>query len=98
MVIKQPNDIIVNYFKFLAMKASTGILRYNYISKVILSLFSLFLSAIVFAQDAAKKIDVNINTNSGGGFFGSPWIWVVGIAVFVLLLVALLRGNGRRNA
>ncbi|MDB5247703.1 MAG: hypothetical protein JWQ40_2097 [Segetibacter sp.] len=79
------------------METSNQRLLHNNFSKVFLTLFSLFLSVIVFAQDATKKIDVDINTNSGG-FFGSPWIWVVGIAVFVLLLVALLRGNGRRSA
>jgi hypothetical protein len=62
-----------------------------------LTIFSLFLSVITFAQSETKEIDVNINSNSGG-FMGSPWIWVVGIAVFVLLLVALLRGSGRRSA
>ena len=73
----------------------TSLLRGTF-RKVTLAIFSLFVSAIAFAQD--KKIDVNINTDKGGGFMGSPWIWVVGIAVFVLLLVALLRGNSRRGA
>jgi len=51
-----------------------------------------FLSLIAFAQD--KKVDVNINTKSDdSNFWGSPVVWVVGAAVFILLLVALLRGN-----
>lgn len=58
-----------------------------------------FLSAIVisfmaFAQD--KQVDVNINTNKGNNFWGQPWVWVVGAAVFILLLVAILR-SGRKN-
>jgi len=28
--------------------------------------------------------------------FSKPWVWVVGGAVFILLLVALLRGGGKK--
>lgn len=69
----------------------------NLVSKFILTAFAVSLSGFVFAQAETKRMDVNINTNGKDGFFGSPWIWVVGIAVFVLLLVALLRGSGRRS-
>ena len=64
--------------------------------------FTMFLATFLFslystAQD--KKVDVNINTNSGsnGNFFTQPWVWVVGGAVFLLLLVALLRNNSSKN-
>ncbi|MDQ6814958.1 MAG: hypothetical protein M3040_14575 [Bacteroidota bacterium] len=67
-------------------------------SKALLTLFSVFLSVLVFAQDATKTVDVNINSGSGGGFFSNTWVWVVGGAVFILLLVALLRGGGRKSA
>lgn len=60
---------------------------------------SLTISVVALAQET-KKIDVSIDTDAGNGgsFFGSPWIWVVGVAVFILLLVALLRGGNRRDA
>lgn len=67
-----------------------------FFTRISLFLSALFLSAVSFAQDAAK-LDVDVNTDSGGGFFASPWVWVVGIAVFILLLVALLRGGSRRD-
>ena len=52
----------------------------------------LFVSIAVWAQD--KKVDVNISTDSGGGgVFSQPWVWVVGGAVFIIILVALLRGK-----
>ncbi len=60
-------------------------------------LMAFVYSVNIFAQDATKKIDVDISTHSDNGFFASPWIWVVGGAVFILLLVALLRGSGRRT-
>jgi hypothetical protein len=56
-----------------------------------LILASVVFYAISYAQE--KSVDVNINKDSGGGFFASPWVWVVGGAIFILLLVALLRGR-----
>ena len=54
----------------------------------------MFASVIAFAQD--KKINVDIHTKSdSGNFFTQPWVWIVGGAVFLLLLVALLRNNSK---
>ena len=83
--------------KFITMETSNKKISCNILSRIFLTFFSVLFSVLVFAQEATKKIDIDINSNSGGGFFASPWIWVVGIAVFVLLLVALLRGSGRRS-
>lgn len=53
---------------------------------------SIFVTLLSFAQD--KKIDVDINADKGGSnFFASPVVWVIGVAVFILLLVALMRSN-----
>ena len=62
------------------------------------SLLLLILSLQSFAQD--KKVDVSINTNSGsgnGGWYMQPWVWIVGGLVFILLLVAIIRGGGNKN-
>ncbi len=67
------------------------------VAKFMMSLISVMASIVAFAQD--KTVDVNINSDKGGGnFFASPWVWVVGVAVFILLLVALMRGGGRKDA
>ncbi|HEY8687793.1 MAG TPA: hypothetical protein VIM07_01050 [Chitinophagaceae bacterium] len=63
----------------------------SFIAVVMLSL----LQTIAFAQD--KKVDININTDKGGNWYAQPWVWIVGGAVFLLLLVALLRGNNNKN-
>ena len=65
--------------------------------RIVFTVMSLLVSVIAFGQET-KKVDIDINTDSGGGFFASPWVWVVGAAVFILLLVALLRGGSRRDA
>ena len=53
---------------------------------------SIVISIFSFAQD--KKIDVSINTKSdSSNVFMQPWMWVVGGALFILILVALLRNK-----
>lgn len=69
--------------------------------KIMLSLVTLLSSIWLQAQEETKKIEVEINTKGAGetanSFFTQPWVWVVGGAVFILLLVALLRGNRRSD-
>jgi hypothetical protein len=55
----------------------------------------LLMQTLVFAQD--KKVDVSINTDKGGNWYAQPWVWIVGGAVFLLLLVALMRGNSSKD-
>ena len=57
---------------------------------------SLFLSAILFAQD--KGLDVDINVKKESAWYQNPVVWVIGGAVFILLLVALLRGGEKKSA
>lgn len=57
---------------------------------------ALFSTVAALAQEAeTKKVDIDVNTK-GSAWYASPWVWVVGAAVFILLLVALTRGSGRR--
>ncbi|HEX6914485.1 MAG TPA: hypothetical protein VF145_04560 [Chitinophagaceae bacterium] len=69
----------------------------NWFTKFVLAIAVAFVSVVSYAQDT-KKVDVNINSDGGGGnFFASPWVWIIGVAVFILLLVALMRGGARRD-
>jgi hypothetical protein len=64
--------------------------------KIYSTVLAAFLSVMVIAQEGTgTKIDVDINKDSAA-WYASPWVWVVGAAVFILLLVALTRGGGRR--
>jgi hypothetical protein len=66
--------------------------------KFFFTLFAAMLGALSFAQDGGtKSVDVNINKGGGDNWYASPWIWVVGAAVFILLLVALTRGGRRAD-
>ena len=68
----------------------------NFISRITIMIVSIFFSMAAFAQEKGADIDVDINKNAdGGNWYAQPWVWIVGVAVFILLLVALLRGNRR---
>lgn len=74
------------------LKASLLIHRFLFV------LISMAFSLVAMAKDAARKVDVDIDADTdSGGFFTAPWVWVVGIAIFILLLVALLRGGSSRR-
>lgn len=55
-----------------------------------------FFNLVAFAQD--KGIDVDINLKEEKAWYQNPIVWVIGGAVFILLLVALLRGGEKKSA
>ena len=76
-----------------------------------LLLFLSFFSLAIWGQDqgsggssgsesstttSTKKTTVSVSSDDGTtAWYTSPWVWVVGAAVFILLLVALLSNRGR---
>lgn len=64
--------------------------------RVCLSVMAAITSMLAFAQEKSAEVDINLNKDGGGGW-GAPWMWVVGGAVFILLLVALMRRNTSRE-
>ncbi len=65
----------------------------NFKTRILLSMSIMFSSLLTFAQD--KKVDINLNLNKGNDsqWYAQPWVWIVGGAVFILLIVALTRGG-----
>jgi hypothetical protein len=64
--------------------------------KAYLTLMTVLTSILLFAQEKSTQVDVDINKGSGGGnWYASPWVWIVGAAVFILLLVALTSGGSK---
>ena len=61
------------------------------LKKTTLYALLLFSAASSFAQE--KKLDIDINVGKQSNWYQHPWVWVVAGAVFILLLVALLRGK-----
>lgn len=64
----------------------------NTLTKLVLSVLFFVAPVVLLAQEGGAKIEVDINKNEGT-WYTNPIVWIVGAAVFILLLVALLRGN-----
>ncbi|CAN5192489.1 hypothetical protein BH09BAC2_BH09BAC2_13490 [soil metagenome] len=74
------------------------ITRLSFSIKLFIAVLMLSLSnAVAWAQDKGANVDISVNKNTGGGWYTQPWVWIVGGAVFLLLLVALLRNNSSRD-
>ena len=67
--------------------------------KAYLSVLAALFSVVAFAQEKKAELDININKDNGnaGNWYSSPFVWVIGAAVFILLLVALTRGGRRAD-
>ncbi len=68
----------------------------NAILQITLMLVLSIMSFVALAQEGGgggADLNVNINKDSGGDWYAQPWVWIVGGALFILLLVALLRGG-----
>ncbi|MGE5521904.1 MAG: hypothetical protein ACM3VS_18420 [Candidatus Dadabacteria bacterium] len=70
-----------------------------------LLLFISVFQLVMWAQDqetskttstsSSSKTSIDItDTPTTGQWYTSPWVWIVGAAVFILLLVALLSNRG----
>ena len=58
-------------------------------------LIAFILPLITLAQE--KKLDVDIDINKQeDDWYRQPWVWVVGLAVFILILVAILK-SGKKS-
>jgi len=55
--------------------------------------FILFNTLAITAMAQEKGVDIDINVKKESAWYQQPWVWVIGAAVFVLLLAAILRGN-----
>ncbi len=49
--------------------------------------------SITWAQD--KGLDIDVDVDKGGDWYANPIVWIIGGAVFILLLVALLRSGNK---
>lgn len=64
--------------------------------RIVLTVMLSVCSAMLVMAQQDKKVDININSKSDSAWYTSPVVWIIGAAIFILLLVALLRG-GRRD-
>ncbi len=60
----------------------------KYSERIVLVLLSLITTVGVYAQDGGLDIDIDLGKPE---WYEQPWVWVVGAAIFILILIALLR-------
>ena len=48
------------------------------------------------AQEKSTDINVDINKGGGDNWYASPWVWVLGAVIFIILLLALTSGSRSR--
>ena len=60
---------------------------------IVLNLVQIVLWAQEETTTSTKKVDVSVESSEN--WYASPWVWVIGAAVFILLLDALLGGKSR---
>jgi hypothetical protein len=88
--------VLTRFYKTTNMKAIVNKMIYLFLATI------LTLNAL--AQNSGGnsggggKVDVDVNLDKGGTqWYQQTWVWIVGGAVFILLLVALIRGGGSRR-
>ncbi|HKH62450.1 MAG TPA: hypothetical protein VKA49_16520 [Flavitalea sp.] len=70
-----------------------------FLHRVSCTLALVFFTSVVYlrvanAQD--KKVEIDIGVDKEPVWYQQPWAWVLGAAIFILLLVALLRGGKKQ--
>jgi hypothetical protein len=61
---------------------------------------SSFLMVVAAAQDSTgsvKTTTTKTTTTTTTDWYMQPWVWAVGGAVFLIILIALLRGNSSKD-
>ena len=75
--------------------------RFSFKSFITL-LFLCLVQTVLWAQDSGGESSTtttktSVTVSEDSTWYSSPWVWVVGAAVFILLLVALTRGGSSRS-
>jgi len=65
-------------------------------NRLYLLVVSALISTTLLAQETEKQVNIKVEKDHGS-VWGSPWMWVLGAAVFIILLVAVARGGSRQQ-
>lgn len=64
-------------------------------NKLVLLVVASFGTLLAKAQEKGLDVDIDINKKESN-WYQQPWVWVVGAAVFILILVAILK-SGKKS-
>ena len=70
----------------------------NMTNKLLFFILSILISIPALAQEEAVKVNTDVTrTTETTTWYASPWVWVIGAAIFILLFAAILRGGSSRT-
>ncbi|MCD6065155.1 MAG: hypothetical protein K0R82_3066 [Flavipsychrobacter sp.] len=72
----------------------------NIKSVVVMFVLAMLSTVYAMAQEtpAGTGVDVNVTRTETTTWYTNPWVWIVGVAVFILLFAAIVRGGSRTDA
>lgn len=75
--------------------------KFNFLTRAQLFVYSLFFSALAFAQDSTPDLDVDVDVTKpgdamGGDWMSNPLVWVIGALVLIVIIALVARGNNNR--
>jgi len=65
--------------------------------KLLLGVIFSCMQIVLIAQETSGSSRTTTTTTTRTTWYTEPWVWVVGGAVFIILLVALMRGGSSKN-
>ena len=61
--------------------------------KFFLAILFTCMQVVLWAQEGDQNVTTKTTQTTTTEWYSAPWVWIVGGAVFIILLVALLRGD-----
>ena len=65
---------------------------------LVVAMVGLLTSLQTYAQSVPEKVEIDINAGGGPAWYGQPWVWALGIALFIIIIVAITRGGSKTRA
>ena len=72
-------------------------LTFHAAQKFVLLFVLCVIQLLAWSQDSVSHSTTTVTTKTNNSFQVEPWMWIVGGAVLLVILVALLRGNSNKD-
>lgn len=57
----------------------------------------LFSNPLLLAQSDPEKVDIDIHADNSNAWYGQAWIWALGIAALILIVVTFSKKVRRKS-
>ena len=75
----------------------SSLIKYTLMTVVFVQ--ALFWKVALFAQEEGGDLDVDVEIGGGGdaAWYTAWWVWIVGIALFIIIIVAIVSAGRSRE-